>query len=190
MNWELPDVQPGFRKGRGTRDQIANIRLIKEKAREFQKNICFIDYAKAFVWITTNYGKFLEMRIQEHLTSLLWSPETQVQKQQLEPDMGKQTGSKLGKEFVKTVHCHPVYLTYMQSLVQFSCSVITNSLRSHGLQQVRVPFHHQVQELAQLMSIKSVMSSDHLILCCLPLLLPSIFPSLRVFFFFLHLLLL
>ena len=60
MNCELPDVQAGFRKGRGTRDQIANIQWIMEKAREFQKNIyfCFIDYAKAFVWITTNCGKF------------------------------------------------------------------------------------------------------------------------------------
>ena len=53
---EIPDVQAGFRKGRGTRDQIANIPWITEKAREFQKNIyfCFIDYAKAFVWITIN----------------------------------------------------------------------------------------------------------------------------------------
>ena len=60
MNHELPDVQAGFRKGRGTRDQIANIHGIIEKAREFQKNIyfCFIDYAKAIVWITTNCGKF------------------------------------------------------------------------------------------------------------------------------------
>ena len=60
VNCELPDVQPGFRKGRGTRDQIANIHWIMEKAREFQKNIhfCFIDYAKAFVWITINRGKF------------------------------------------------------------------------------------------------------------------------------------
>ena len=60
VNHELPDVQSGFRKGRGTRDQIANIRWIMEKAREFQKNIyvCFIDYTKAFVWITTNCGKF------------------------------------------------------------------------------------------------------------------------------------
>ena len=59
MNHELPDVQAGFRKGRGTGDQIANICWIIEKAREFQKNIyfCFIDYAKAFVWITINYGK-------------------------------------------------------------------------------------------------------------------------------------
>ena len=61
MNHEIPDVQAGFRKGRGTRDQIANIRSIIEKAREFQKNIylCFIDYAKALtVWITINCGKF------------------------------------------------------------------------------------------------------------------------------------
>ena len=62
MNSELPDVQAGFRKGRGTRDQIASIRWIIKKAREFQKNIyfCFIDYAKAFAWITTNCGKFFK----------------------------------------------------------------------------------------------------------------------------------
>ena len=62
-NRELPDVQAGFRKGRGTRDQIANIRWIIEKAREFQKNIsfCFIDYTKPLtVWITTNCGKFFK----------------------------------------------------------------------------------------------------------------------------------
>ena len=60
VNRELPDVQAGFRKGRGIRDQIANIHWMMEKAREFQKNIyfCFIDYAKAFVWITINCGKF------------------------------------------------------------------------------------------------------------------------------------
>ena len=61
LNWECPDVQAGFRKGRGTRDQSANIRWIMEKAREFQKNIhfCFIDYANPLtVWITINCGKF------------------------------------------------------------------------------------------------------------------------------------
>ena len=61
MNCELPDVQAGFRKGRGTRDQIANICWIIKKAREFQKNICFsfIDYAKPLtVWIITSCGKF------------------------------------------------------------------------------------------------------------------------------------
>ena len=60
VNQELSDVQAGFRKGRGTRDQIANICWVIEKAREFWKNIyfCFIDYAKDFVWITINCGKF------------------------------------------------------------------------------------------------------------------------------------
>ena len=75
MNCELPDVQARFRKGRGTRDQIANIRWIIEKAREFQKNIyfCFIDYAKAFVCVDHNkLWKILqEMEIQDHLTCLL-----------------------------------------------------------------------------------------------------------------------
>ena len=71
VNHELPDVQAGFRKGRGIRDQIANIRWTINKAREFQKNIyfCFIDYAKA--WITTNCRKFLKMGIPDHLTCLL-----------------------------------------------------------------------------------------------------------------------
>ena len=75
MNHELPDAQVGFRKGRGTRGQIANIRWIMEKAREFQKNIsfCFIDYAKAFDCVDHNkLWKFLrEMGIPDHLTCLL-----------------------------------------------------------------------------------------------------------------------
>ena len=73
VNQELPDVQAGFRKGRGTRDQIAHICWIMEKAREFLKNIyfCFIDYAKAFVWITINWKILKEMEIPDHLTCLL-----------------------------------------------------------------------------------------------------------------------
>ena len=75
MNQELPDVQAGFRKGRGTRDQIANICWINEKAREFQKNIyfCFIDYAKAFDCVDHNkLWKILqEIVIPDHLTCLL-----------------------------------------------------------------------------------------------------------------------
>ena len=75
MNRELPDVQAGFKKGRGTRDQIANIRWIIEKAREFQKNIyfCLIDYAKAFDCVDQNkLWKILkEMRIPDHPTCLL-----------------------------------------------------------------------------------------------------------------------
>ena len=73
VNCEIPDVQAGFRKGRGIRDQIANIRWIMEKAREFQKNICFIDYAKAFDCVDHNkLWKILkEMGIPDHLTCLL-----------------------------------------------------------------------------------------------------------------------
>ena len=72
VSHELPDVQAGFRKGRETRDQIANIHWMIEKAGEFHINICFIDYAKALtVWITINCGEFLVMGIPDHLTCLL-----------------------------------------------------------------------------------------------------------------------
>ena len=88
MNWDLPDVQAGFRKGRGTRDQIANICWIMEKVREFQKNIyfCLIDYTKIFDCADYNkLWKILkEMGIPDHLTCLL---RNQVRKQQLELDM-------------------------------------------------------------------------------------------------------
>ena len=75
VNCELPDVQAGFRKGRGTRDQIANILWIIKKTREFQKNICFIDYAKAFDCVDhSKLWKILkEMGIPDHLTCLLWN---------------------------------------------------------------------------------------------------------------------
>ena len=68
VNRELPDVQAGFRKGRGTKDQIVNIHWIIKKARELQKNIyfCFIDYAKVFVWITINWKILKEMGIPDH----------------------------------------------------------------------------------------------------------------------------
>ena len=101
MSCELPDVQAGFRKGRGTRDQIANIRWIIEKAREFQKNIyfCFIDYAKAFDCVDHNeLWKILkEMGVPDHLTCLLRIC-MQVKKQQFKLDMEQLTCSKLGKE--------------------------------------------------------------------------------------------
>ena len=97
MNCELPDVQVGFRKGRGTRDQIANICCIMEKAREFQKDIyfCFMDYAKAFDCVDhSKLWKILkEMGIPDHLTCS-WATYMQVRKQQLEPDMEQQTSSK------------------------------------------------------------------------------------------------
>ena len=96
-NHELPDVQAGFRKGRGTRDQIASICWITEKAREFQKNIyfCFIDYAKAFVCVDhKKQGKFWERWEYQTTWPASWEICMQVRKQQLELDMKQQTGSK------------------------------------------------------------------------------------------------
>ena len=97
MNHELLDDQAGFRKGRGTRNQTANVRWIIKRARKFQKNICFcfIDYAKAFDCVDQNkLWKILqEMGIPDHLTSS-WETCMQVRKQQLEPDMEQHTGSK------------------------------------------------------------------------------------------------
>ena len=113
MNHEIPDIQAGFRKGRGARVQIANIRWIIEKAWQFQRNIyfCFIDYIKAFDFvITKNWIILQEMRIPDYLPAC-WEICTQVKKQQLELDMEQQTDSKSGKEYVKAVHCPPTLLT-------------------------------------------------------------------------------
>ena len=125
MNCELAEVQAGFRKGRGTRDQIADIRWIIEKAREFQKNIyfCFIDYTKGFVRITKYCGKFLKRWEYQTTWPTTWEIFMQVKKQlgMLELDMEKQTGSKSGKEYVKAVYCHSAYLNCMQST---SCEML------------------------------------------------------------------
>ena len=118
VNYELPDVQDGFRKGRGTRDQIANIHWIIKKARKFPKNIyfCFIDYAKAFDCVDHNkLWKFWKRWAYQTTWPASWEICMQVRKQQLEPDMEQQTGSKSGKKYIKAVYCHPAYLTYMQS---------------------------------------------------------------------------
>ena len=103
VNRELSDVKAGFRKGRGTRDQIANILWIIEKAREFQKNFCFIDYTKAFDCVDPNklWEILKEMGIADHLTD----------QEVMEPDMEQWTGSKLGKEYDKAIYCHTSYLT-------------------------------------------------------------------------------
>ena len=105
MNPELPDVQPGFRKGRGTRDQIANIRWNIEEARGFQKNICFcfIHSAKAFNCVDHNkLWKILqEMGIQDHLTCLLRN--LYAGQEVTELNMEQWIGSKLRKEYNKAV---------------------------------------------------------------------------------------
>ena len=113
-------VQAGYRKVRGTRDQIANIHRIIEKAREFQKNIytCFIDYAKAFDYV--DHNKLWKI-LKEMGMPVSWEICMQVRKQQLELDMELQTGSKSGKVYVKVVYCHPAYLTYMENT---SCEMV------------------------------------------------------------------
>ena len=96
VNHELPDGQAAFRKGRGTRDQIANIRWIMEKTREFQKNIyfCFIDYAKAFDCVDDKCGNFWKRWDYQTTWPASWETCMQIRKQQLELDMEQQTGSK------------------------------------------------------------------------------------------------
>jgi len=119
VNWEIPDVQVQYRKGRGTRDQIANVHWIIEKAREFQKKstTASLTMPKPLTaWITTNCWKFF--RRWEYQTTLpaSWEICMHVKKEQLEMDMKQQTGSKLGKEYTKAPYFHCAYLTYMQSI--------------------------------------------------------------------------
>ena len=111
MNRELPDVQAGFRKGRRTRNQIAN------KQEDFKKTstTASMTTRKPLCGSQQQTGKFLTRW--KYQTTLPASSEIcmQAKKQQLEPDMEQWTGSKLGKEYVKAVSCHPAYITYMQS---------------------------------------------------------------------------
>ena len=116
VNQELPDVQAEFRKDRGIRDQITNIHWIIKKAREFQKNICIINYVKAFDCVGHNKLWRTLKKIEYQTTfPASWEVCMQVKKQQLEPDMEQWTGSKLGKEYIKAVCCNPAHLTSMQS---------------------------------------------------------------------------
>ena len=123
MNQELPKVQAGFRKGRGTRDQIANIYWIIEKAMEFQKNIyfCFIDNAKPLTMcITTNCGKFLKRW--EYQTTLPASWDLyEGQEATVTTGHGTTDWFKIEKGVFKAEYCDPAYLTYMQNT---SCKML------------------------------------------------------------------
>ena len=124
MNHELPDVQAGFRKGRGTRDQIANIRWIMEKARHFQENIyfCFIAYAKVFDCMDHNklWKTLQEMGIPDHLTCLLRNLYA-GQEARVTTRHGTIYCFLIEKEYVKAVNCRPAYLIYMQNT---SCEML------------------------------------------------------------------
>ena len=116
MTPKLPDVQAGFRKDRGTRNQITNFHWIIEKAKEFQKNISSLTMPKPLiVWTTTNCGKFFKRWEFQTTWPASWEICMQVRKQQLELNLEQQTGSKSGKEYIKAVYCHADYLTPVQS---------------------------------------------------------------------------
>ena len=114
VNQELPDVQAGLRKGRRARDQIANIRWIIQKTREFQKSICFIDYAKAFDCVDYNkLWKILqEMGIPDHLTCLLRN--LYAGQESNRTGHGTTDYFKTGKGVHQSCILSPAYLTYMQ----------------------------------------------------------------------------
>ena len=142
MKRELPDVQAGFRKGRGTRDQIANIHCITEKAREFQKNIhfCFTDYAKAFDFVDHNkLWKILqETGILDHLIcslrKLYAGQETTVRTAR-----GTSDWFKIGKGVHQDCILSPRLFNLCAESVQFSCSVVSDSLQPHESQHARPP---------------------------------------------------
>ena len=118
VNCELLDVQAGFRKGRGTRDQIANIHWIIEKAREFQQNIyfCFIDYSKAFDCVGHNklWKSLQEVGIPDHLTCLLRNL-CAGQEATARTGHGTTEWFQTGKRVCQGCILSPAYLTYMQS---------------------------------------------------------------------------
>ena len=119
LNQELPDVQAGFRKGKGTRDHIANICCIIKKASKFQKKkstSTSLTMLKLFnVCIITNYWKIFKRWKYQATLPASWETYMQNKKQQLETDMEQQTGSKFWKEIINALYCHLAYLTSMQS---------------------------------------------------------------------------
>ena len=143
---QLPDVQAGFRKGRGTRDQITNICWIIKKAREFQKNIyfCSIDYTKAFDCV--NYNKLENSERDGNTRPSYSSPEKSVcrSRSKLEPYMEQRTSSKLGKEYIKAVYCHPAYLTQMHSTSWEMSGRVNQKLESRLPGEISITSHMQI----------------------------------------------
>ena len=149
MNHELPDVQAGFRKGRWTRDQVANIHWIIEKATEFQKKKKSISALLTMpkpliVWITANCGKFLNIWEYQTTWPASWGIWMHVRKQQSEQDMEQKTGSKQRKENVKAVYCHPAYLTSMQSTSWETLGWRKNKLESRLPGEISITSYKQM----------------------------------------------
>ena len=133
VNHELPDVQARFRKGRGARDQIVNIRWIIEKPREFQKNIyfCFIDYAnKAKAFDCVDHNKL--WKILKEMGPASWARDGTC----LLRNLYAHQEATIRKEYVKAVYCHPAYLTYMQSTSWEMLGWIKHKLESRFLGEI------------------------------------------------------
>ena len=139
MKHELPDALAGFRKGRGTREQITNIYWHIKKAREFQKNIYFffIDYTKACDCVDHNkLWKILkDMRLPDNLTCLL---RNLYAGQEARVRTWNNIDSKSGKEYVKAVYCHPAYLTYMQSTSWEMLDCVKHKLESRLPREISI----------------------------------------------------
>ena len=139
MNWEIPDVQAGFRKGRGTRFKLPTSVGPSKKQESSEKHlICGIDYAKTFDCMDHNCGKFFKRWEYQTTWPASWEICMQVKKQQLELDMEQQTGSKSGKEYVKAVYCHSAYLTYMQCTSQEMLNWMNHKLESRLLGEISI----------------------------------------------------
>ena len=124
MNWEIPVLQAGFRKGREIRDKIANIHWIIEKGRELRKKSASASLTTLMpltVRIATNWKNPSRDGKYQTTWPASWETCMQVKKQQLEPDMKQRTGSKWGKEYIKAVYCHPAYSSYIQNV---SCEML------------------------------------------------------------------
>ena len=147
VNCELPDVQAEFRKGRGIRDQIANIHWSSKKQESSRKTStsALLTMPKLLtVWTATNCGKFWKGNTRPPAS---WEICMQVRKQQLELDMEQQTTSKLGKEYIKAVYCHPAYSTSIQST---SCKMpdrINHKLESRLLREISTTSYMQMVPL-------------------------------------------
>ena len=116
VNRELPDVQAGFRKVRGTRDQMANISWIFKKSKRVpKKHLLLLYWLCQSLWLCGSQQTEKLFKRWEYQTTwpAFWETSLQVKKQQSEPDIEQWTGSKLGKEYVKAVYCHPSYLSFM-----------------------------------------------------------------------------
>ena len=143
VNFQM--FKAGFRKGRGTRDQSANICWIISSRKTSIFALLTMPKPLA-VWITTNCGKFLKRWEYQTTWPVSWEMRMQVGKQQLEVDMKQQTGSKQGKEYIKATYCHPVYLTYMHSTSWEMLCWIKHKLESRLLREISITSDMQMTQ--------------------------------------------